>query len=46
MQRCTQKAREEFVGLIVMHAAGPTGIGSQDEHARIQRRSAATVAGS
>ncbi len=35
MQRATQKAREEFVALIVMHAAGPTGIGSQDERERI-----------
>jgi len=35
MQRATQKAREEFVGLIVGHASGPSGIGSQDERARI-----------
>lgn len=35
MQRATQKAREEFVALIVMHATGPTGIGSQDERKRI-----------
>jgi hypothetical protein len=36
MQRATSKAREEFVALIVMHAVGPTGIGSQDERDRIQ----------
>lgn len=36
MQRATQKQREEFVGLIVMHAVGPTGIGSEDERDRIQ----------
>jgi hypothetical protein len=35
MQRATQKAREEFVGLIVAHAVGPTGIGSQDTRERI-----------
>jgi hypothetical protein len=36
MQRATSKAREEFVALIVGHAVGPTGIGSQDERVRIQ----------
>jgi hypothetical protein len=36
MQRATQKAREEFVALIVMHAVGPTGIGREDERDRIQ----------
>ena len=36
MQRAKQKDREEFVALIVGHAVGPTGIGSQDERARIR----------
>jgi len=35
MQRASVKSREEFVGLIVGHASGPSGIGSQDERARI-----------
>lgn len=35
MQRARSKDREEFVGLIVGHAAGPTGVGSQDERARV-----------
>jgi len=36
MQRAKAKDREEFVALIVGHAVGPTGIGSQDERERIR----------